>query len=124
MYAERVVNNNCFQKLLYREMSTSKRGELLNSIVDILMKNVSELRKILQDGVARGEFNKDIDMDMVIATIYGTKNFLINAPQLSTRLLGFDVQNDDSIEETLKPRIKTYFKTLLKGYLVIDHHAK
>src|SRR3569623_1026619 len=88
LYTERVVNNNCFQKLLYQELAMQRRGELADQITDILMKNVSELRRILQDGVNNGEFNKNIDAEMVIATIYGTKNFIVNSPQLTSKVLG------------------------------------
>lgn len=121
LYAERVVNNNCFQKMLYQEMAMQRRGDLADKISEILMKNVAELRKILQDGIANGEFNKDIDIEMVIATIYGTKNFIINAPQLTSNMLGYDIQNDKFLEERLKPRIEAYLKRLLKSYLLKEH---
>jgi AcrR family transcriptional regulator len=121
LYAQRVVNNNCFQKMLYQEMAMQRRGDLADSISGILMKNVSEVRKILQDGVDSGEFNKDIDIDMVIATIYGTKNFIINSPQLTSLMLGYDIQNEKLLEERLKPRIAAYMKKLLKAYLLNEH---
>ncbi|MDB5145617.1 MAG: TetR/AcrR family transcriptional regulator [Mucilaginibacter sp.] len=121
MYAERVVNNNCFQKMLYQEMAMQRRGDLADNISEILMKNVSEIHKILQDGIDNGEFNKDIDMEMVTATIYGTKNFIINAPQLTSLMLGYDIQNDKLLEERLKPRIAAYLKKLLKAYLLKEH---
>jgi TetR/AcrR family transcriptional regulator len=124
LYAERVVNNNCFQKMLYQEMAMQRRGDLADKISEMLMKNVSEVRKILQDGIHNGEFNKDIDMEMVIATIYGTKNFIINAPQLTSNMLGYDIQNDKLLEERLKPRIEAYLKKLLKAYLMKEHDNK
>ena len=71
-----------------------------------------------KDGVDNGEFNKDIDAEMVIATIYGTKNFIVNTPQLTSKLLGYDIQNDKMLEERFKPRIEAYLKTLLKSYLL------
>jgi AcrR family transcriptional regulator len=118
LYSERVVNNNCFQKLLYQEMGMNRRTELSDNIRDILMKNVSEVEKILQEGVDNGEFKKDIDSAMVIATLYGTKNFIINTPLLSSPMLGYDILDDKILEEKLKPRIKTYMKNLLKSYLL------
>jgi AcrR family transcriptional regulator len=121
MYTQRVVSNNCFQRLLYQELTMQRRGDLADNITDILMKNVAELRKILQDGIDKGEFKKDVDTDMVIATVYGTKNFIVNSAQLTSKMLGFDVQNDKLLEERLKPRIETYFKTLLKSYLLNEH---
>jgi len=121
LYAERVVNNNCFQKMLYQEMAMQRRGDLADKISEILMKNVGEVRKILNDGIDNGEFDKDIDIEMVIATIYGTKNFIINAPQLTSNMLGYDIQNDKFLEERLKPRIEAYLKRLLKSYLLKEH---
>ncbi len=121
IYAQRVVNNNCFQKMLYQEMSMHRRGELADKITEILSKNIAELHKIMQEGIERGEFHKDIDMQMVTATIYGTKNFIINAPHLSSVVLGYDIEDEKLLEERLKPRIQTYMKRLLKAYLVIEH---
>jgi len=121
LYSERVVNNNCFQKLLYQEMSINRRSDISDKLRDILMRNVSELLKILQEGIDNGEFRKDIDMQMVIATMYGTKNFIVNTPLISSALLGYDIQDEKNIEEKLKPHLKGFFKSLLKTYLQNEH---
>lgn len=118
LYSERVVNNNCFQKLLYQEVSMNRRTELSDNIRNILMKNTAEVDKILQEGVNSGEFKKDTDIQMVIAAVYGTKNFIINTPLMSSQMLGFDIQDDKTLEEKLKPRLKTFMKNLLKSYLL------
>ncbi|TSJ38537.1 TetR/AcrR family transcriptional regulator [Mucilaginibacter corticis] len=117
MYGEKVVNNNCFQKLLYQEMGMNRRTDLSDKLRDMLMKNVTELNKILTEGIANGEFKTDIDIPMVIATLYGTKNYIINTPMMSSPLLGYDIQDDNMIETKLKPQIKSFMKNLLKAYL-------
>lgn len=121
LYAERVVNNNCFQKMLYQELSKIKRGELTDKLAGIMMTNVIELKKILAEGVENGEFRKDIDPEMVISTVYGTKNFIINTPYMTSTMLGYDILDEKNLEEKFKPRIKSYLKTLLKAYLLNDH---
>jgi TetR/AcrR family transcriptional regulator len=121
LYVQRVVSNNCFQKMLYQELAMQRRGQLSDEIAGILMTNVLELKKIIQDGIDKGEFNKDVDLDLVIATIYGTKNFIINAPQLTTTMLGYDIQDEKILEGTFKPRIEAYMKKLLRAYLVNEH---
>jgi TetR/AcrR family transcriptional regulator len=121
LYTQRVVTNNCFQKMLYQELSMQRRGDLGDKITEILMNNVQELRKILKEGIDTGEFNKDADIELVIATIYGTKNFIVNSPHLTSKVLGYDVQNDKNLEEKFKPRIEAYLKTLLKSYLLTEH---
>ena len=121
LYTQRVVNNNCFQKMLYQEMSMNKRGELSDNITRIMMENVKEFDKILSDGIEKGEFNADIDLQMVTATIYGTKNFIINAPQLTSMMIGYEISDEKNLEEKFKPRIKDYLKKLLKAYLVKEN---
>lgn len=121
IYGERVVNNNCFQKLLYQELTMNRRTELAEKIRNILMKSVSELFRILQEGIDNGEFHKDTDMQMVVATLYGTKNFILNTPLMSSTMLGYDITDDNILEGTFKPRIKKYLKNLLKAYLVNEN---
>lgn len=121
IYGDKVVNNNCFQKLLYQEMGMNRRTGLSDKLLSILMKNVDEVNRILQDGIASGEFKGSTDVEMVIATLYGTKNFIINTPLMSTQMMGYDVQNEKILEENLKPRIKTYMKNLLKAYLMTEN---
>jgi len=58
---------------------------------------------------------------MAIATIFGTKNYILNTPQLSSLIIGYDVRDEKLMEEKLKPRIKTYMKRLLKAYLMTDN---
>jgi len=118
MYGDKVVSNNCFQKLLYQEMGMNRRSELSDKLRDMLLKNVSELDKILREGIANGEFKTDIDIPMVIAALYGTKNYIINTPMMSSPLLGYDIQDDKMIETRLKPQIKSFMKNLLKSYLL------
>ena len=118
IYSEKIVSNNCFQKLLYQEMGMNRRTELADNIRRILMQNVIELRKILKDGIDNGEFKKDTDADMVTATLYGTKNYVVNMPLMTSTLLGYDIQDDDILEKKFKPRMKTYMKNLLKSYLL------
>ena len=120
-YVDRIIVNNCFQKLINRELSMNKRWELSDKITEILMVNVIELKKILDEGIKNGSFFKDIDTQLVIASIFGTKNYIINTPHISSLLLGHDIRDEKFLEEKLKPRIKIYMKRLLKAYLMTDN---
>jgi len=120
-YVDRIIVNNCFQKLINREMSISKRTDLSDKITEILMVNVLEFKKIFDEGIKTGSFHKDIDTQLLTATIFGTKNYIINAPHVSSLLLGHDIRDEKFLEEKLKPRIKKYMKRLLKAYLLIDN---
>ena len=50
-YVDRIIVNNCFQKLINRELTMNKRWELTDKITQILMVNVIEIKmtKIIID---------------------------------------------------------------------------
>jgi len=120
-YVDRIIVNNCFQKLINREISISKRSDLTDKITEILMLNVMELKKIFDEGIKNGSFHKETDTQLLTATIFGTKNYIINAPQISSLMLGHDIRDEKFLEEKLKPRLKVYMKRLLKAYLMNDN---
>ncbi|NNU33762.1 hypothetical protein HK413_05720 [Mucilaginibacter sp. S1162] len=55
---------------------------------------------------------------MVIATLYGTKNYILNTPLIASSLLRYDIRDDKMIEAKLKPQIKSFMKNLMKAYLL------
>jgi AcrR family transcriptional regulator len=120
-YVDRIIVNNCFQKLINTEISMNKRWDLTDKITEILMVNVLEIKKILDEGIKNGSFFKDIDVQLVIASIFGTKNYIINSPHISSLMLGHDIRDEKFLEEKLKPRVKIYMKRLLKAYLMNDN---
>jgi AcrR family transcriptional regulator len=117
-YVDRIINNSCFQKLINRELSLNKRSEITDKMASILMTNVYEFKKIIQDGIDNGQFYSDVDQDLVVMSIFGTKNYIVNSPHITSRMLGIDKLDDDYLETTLKPRLRTYMKRLIKSYLV------
>ena len=120
-YVDRVVNNNCFHVMLYREISKSKKTDLTDQISRIIMKNVSVFQAIIENGIKSGEFNKNTDSQLLVATIFGTKSYLVNTPHISSLIIGYDVMDKNNQDEKLKPRLKTYLKNLLKAYLLNEN---
>lgn len=121
-YIDRIISNSCFHKLIHRELSLSQRSEITKTVTDILLKNVIEVKKIITDGIDNGSFKADIDVEMVIATLFGTKYYILNTPQMSSAILGRDVENEKVMEEELKPRMKNHLKKLFKAYLLNEDY--
>ncbi|MBS7565895.1 TetR/AcrR family transcriptional regulator [Mucilaginibacter sp. Bleaf8] len=120
-YINRMFNNNCFQKMLYQELALSRKTEVTDKITQLLMLNITEFRKIIHEGIERGEFGSDLDTDMMIATLFGTKNFLVNTPHVSSLMFGFDMTDQANLDDKLKPRMKNYLTKLLKAYLLHEN---
>ena len=117
-YVDRIIVNSNFQKLINRELTLSKRSDLTDKITEMLMINVLEFKKIFVEGIRNHSFNKDVDIQMVTATIFGTKSYIINNPHISSLMLGHNIRDEKYLQEKLKPRVKKYMKKILAAYLM------
>lgn len=121
-YIDRIVSNSSFHKLMHRELSLTQRSEITKTITDILLTNVMEVKKIIEEGIANGSFRSDVDVEMLIATMFGTKYYIMNSSQLSSVLLQRDVEDAQVVESELKPRMKNHLKNLFKAYLLNENN--
>jgi AcrR family transcriptional regulator len=123
-YLNKVINNNCFHIMLNREVSKSKKTDLTDKITSIIMRNVVVFQDIIEEGIRSGAFNKDADKELLVATMFGTKNYIVNTPHISSAVLGYDVMDLKTQEDIIKPRLKNYMKTLFKAYLTHENDNK
>lgn len=118
LYIERIMSTGFFYKLVYRELSLLQRSEHTEAITNILLKNVMEIKKVIHGGIENGSFRNDVDVEMLIASILGTKYYITNAPSMSSGFLNMNVQDEKVLTEEIKPRLKRHLTHLLKAYLL------
>ena len=116
-YADRMLTTNNFQKIVYRELTLAQRSSVNDTILEMLYKNALELKQIINDGIANGSF-KPIDVEMLIASLFGTKIYLVNSSLLASKIFEKDLTNKEVMATDINPRIKEYLKQLLKAYLL------
>lgn len=117
VYLNRVLSNNCFHRLIQRELSLAQRSELSEFISDNVLMNLHVIRDVLEEGIQNGSF-RQVDVEMTIAGILGTKYYIVNSSQVASKLLGKDAQDQDVMEQEIKPRIRQYLLDYLKAYLL------
>ena len=116
-YIDRFLVNDDFQRLIHREMSISNRHSLTEKITETLMTNVREFKVIFNEGVRNGSFKADADIQLLTTIIVGTKNYIVNTPNICSLLVDHDVTDSRYLEIELKPRLKTLLKKTLRDHL-------
>lgn len=119
-YIDKVMDNYRFHKILHRQISLQNTDEMSNQIQSILMKNITEVRNIIEDGIRKKVF-RQVDVELLIITFFGTVAQFSNSSCLTTRL--FDLDNNKHISEypEMKARMKKYLTDLFKKYLMISN---
>lgn len=117
VYVDRTSKQSCFQRLIQYELSLQSRSATTDFIIEGILRNNLELKKIIDEGIANGSF-KPVDAELLIATLFGTKYYLTNLHTLASRLFGMDLSDQDTLDKYIKPRLKEHFLRLLESYLL------
>jgi len=117
VYLNRVMLNNCFHRLIHRELSLSQRSEMGDFISEHVLHNVNIINSIIKEGIEEGDF-KEVDVEMTISSVLGTMYYIINSSQVASKMLFKDFQDPEVMEKEIKPRIRTFLHDYLKVFLL------
>jgi AcrR family transcriptional regulator len=114
---ERKFSNSEFHHLLHRELSLEHRPQLRNAISDILLKNMKQVKKIIQNGIKDGVF-KPVDIELTLTTMLGTIHYLLTSDTMCRKILdkkdGFRAFQN----KQLKKRLSEHTKQLMRSHLL------
>lgn len=114
---ERKFSNRIFHKMLHRELSVDDRPQLKNAVSALLLKNITPVKKILEAGIASGEFRK-VDVEMTVTTIIGTIHYLLTSDIMCKRILGKKGKFNPFENKELKQRVSAHTRQLMRAHLL------
>jgi len=120
-YVDRVLSNQRFHNIMYREATNARSEEIRDSILRIKMRNLEQLTKIITDGQQKRLF-RQVDIPLTVGSLMGTiSSYTQSRPYgCAVLALGFDV-SDEQYSVKLSPRLKAHLKHLLRAHLDIKN---
>jgi AcrR family transcriptional regulator len=115
-YVDLIFSRGKFSKLMQQELSLRQRPEHSDRIIEAIHKNWVVIQNIVIEGQKKGEFKSDIDIEMTLATMFGTIAQIVNAPVLSAKLMGKLHETEIFSEET-RSRTKRHLQQMFKSHL-------
>jgi AcrR family transcriptional regulator len=116
-YVDRMFDNVSFSRIIFREMSMKQRPEHKELITKYIQKNSEIIIAMLKEGVASGEFRKEIDIEMTLSTVFATIFQWINMAAMNEKILSVKATSDIYSQE-YKTRMKHHLKDLMKRHLL------
>jgi AcrR family transcriptional regulator len=115
LYISRINNNRCIYQIIHFEFSTKKRELNFKGFTDMKRSNLETFRNIIKEGQDSGQFQKDINVDLLPPIIMGTYfQFHMNKPLYQNILnLSSEEAYDNYIATTLTQHIQKTIKALL-----------
>lgn len=115
LYISRINKNRCIYQILHFEFSTKKRELNFDAFTEMKKNNLETFRNIIKEGQDSGDFQKDINVDLLPPIIMGTYfQFHMNKP-LYLKILDLKTEEDynNYIATTLTQHIQKTIKALL-----------
>jgi AcrR family transcriptional regulator len=115
LYISRINKNRCIYQIIHFEFSTKKRELNFDSFTEMKRSNLETFKNIIKEGQDSGEFQKDINVDLLPPIIMGTYfQFHMNRPLYQNILnLTSEEAYNDYISTTLTQHIQKTIKALL-----------
>ena len=113
-YVDYLLTNRQFHLMMNRELTLNQRCDLHERILKLFERNWQEIRATILYGQEKQVFKENIDIDMVIVTMFGHISHSAS-PKMIKRLMGKFTLED---EEQFKTRVKNHLKNLLHDHLI------
>ena len=116
LYISRIKKNRCIYQILHFEFSTKKRELNFDSFTEMKKSNLETFKNIIKEGQDSGEFQKDINLDLLPPIIMGTYfQFHMNKP-LYVKIL--DLRTEEEYENYITITLTQHIQKTIKALLV------
>ncbi len=115
LYISRINQNKCMYQIMHFELTTKKRILNMESFMEIKKSNAEIFRRIIEEGQQKGDFRKDLTIELIPPTILSTIVHFRSNRLYFEKILGLDTEEayESYITNELTLHIKQTIKALL-----------
>ena len=116
-YIARILSNPNFHKLMAREQLGTRMDEIHYLIKDTKTINQNLVRQIIEDGQKDGSFVKNVDVPLLMTTMFGTCNQLVTTQHYYKEINNMKDVPEEVFQRHLKKKLTTHLKRIFKAIL-------
>lgn len=119
-YIEKLLNRQCFHKIMAREQVLNNTGPIAGLILDLKKRNLEIISRLIKEGQENGEFKNDIDVNMMMSTMVGTASNLITSKQYYKELSNLQSLPEEEFHRHIKAQLSNHLKKVFKLLLTYE----
>ncbi|NLR59051.1 TetR family transcriptional regulator [Chitinophaga polysaccharea] len=116
-FINKMLGEQYFQCIMSREQLNSQASPVRDLIWELKGEMLGLMQPIVTQAQEAGIFYKDVDVEMLMTTLFGTIHQVIPAQHILKKSAPATVTNDDEFREYVKTRVSTHLKKLFKAIL-------
>lgn len=116
-YIEKYFSKQDFHRLVMREQISTKESPIHSMLTDLKIQNSNLIGQLISEGQKKGDFKKNIDISLMMATMLGTTNQLMSTQNFYRQRHNLQAMPDEEFYKHLRKKLSTYLKSLFKAIL-------
>ena len=122
---DRLMNNQRFHKIMLRETLSSGRTPIISEhIMNLKVRNMELMQKLIGEGQQSGVFREDIDMSLMSTTLYGTINYAIATQDFYKKINQLESMEPEEFKLHLKKKLSQHLRSIFKSTVTNEHHTE
>jgi AcrR family transcriptional regulator len=119
-YIEKIMNQQCFSRIMVREQVVNHTGITAKLITQMKKRNQEIISKLIHQGQKKGEFKRNIDIPLMMATLVGTAGHLIATQPYYREINNLQSMSEEEFQKLIKKKLSQHLKKLFKAILTND----
>ncbi|MPR35728.1 TetR/AcrR family transcriptional regulator [Salmonirosea aquatica] len=116
MVIDRLMSNQCFHKIMMREQLSTERTPIISGqIMELKIRNMELMKKLITEGQEKGAFRHDVDLTLMVTTLYGTINHAMATQDYLKIIQGKEGVEDSQYQLYLRSALSTHLKSIFKS---------
>ena len=121
-YVDRILEHPFYHKILMRQQLAHGTGDLSAPMMQIKLRNLSLIKKIVQEGIRKKMFVKHVDVALLNATLFGVFYQVVNNEAFYRHVWGLEDLSQEAFHQQLSKKLKIHLKFLLQSVLTNQEH--
>jgi AcrR family transcriptional regulator len=119
-YVEKITVHQEFHKIMMREQMLIKNSAISEAIFELKKRSLESIKKLITEGQKVGAFKKNIDISLMMCTLFGTANNLISSQSFYKKIFNMEDRSEEVFQRYIKKKLSHHLKTLFKATLTYD----
>lgn len=118
-YIDKIINQQCFHRIMMLQSATDN-GFISGKIFETKKRNHELIQQLIKHGQKQGDFKKNIDLQLLMVTLFGTVNQMVNSQSFYRKLNNLENIPNEEFEKQLRKKLSQHLKSLFKALLTYE----
>lgn len=116
-YIDKVMSQQCFSRIMVREQVMNHTGATAELIFQMKKRNQELIGRLIHEGQRKGEFKKNIDVPLLMATLIGTANSMVTTQHYYREINKLTAMPDAEFQKHVRKKLTQHLKKIFKAIL-------